>query len=230
MNRLLKVCGARSRADVRLLASAGADLVGLWHAVPGGHADLGRARLTELATEAVQTGVEPVLVTFSADVDALAAILAETGIRWLQLHAYQPPAVVRALRAGVPPGTTIVKVLHLAAGTCLEQRFIPGYERAGTDVFLCDTVTADGRVGSTGQRLAGADVLTTAAGLSRPFLLAGGVRAEISGDHAAVGEHPLFLGIDVDTAARDERGQLCSPSVARIARGWHTVRHSEEIC
>ena len=38
--RMLKVCGARTLADIELLAAAGADYVGLWHGVPGGHAEL----------------------------------------------------------------------------------------------------------------------------------------------------------------------------------------------
>ena len=46
---VLKVCGATTTADVDLLAAAGADLVGLWHGVPGGGAELSLPDAVSLA-------------------------------------------------------------------------------------------------------------------------------------------------------------------------------------
>jgi anti-anti-sigma regulatory factor len=76
VSALLKVCGATVDADVDALADAGAHLVGLWHGVPGGHADLPLDGLAGLAARARERGVEPVLVTFLDDAGALADVVA----------------------------------------------------------------------------------------------------------------------------------------------------------
>jgi phosphoribosylanthranilate isomerase len=200
---VLKVCGATTPDDVDALAAGGADYVGLWHGVPGGHADLPVETVTALAGAARATGrLAPVLVTFLGDADVLRAVLRRTGIRHVQLHAYQPPALVKALRSGAPTDLRVIKVLHVRDGQCLERRFLGAYERAGTDALLLDTLTGDGRVGSTGQRLSYADVAALLPDLRLPFLLAGGVTAD-PGDQRPLIGHRRFLGIDVDSAARD---------------------------
>ena len=72
----------------------------------------------------------------------------------------------------------MIKVLHVRGGACIEERLIGVYEKAGVDVFLFDAVSEDGRVGSTGQTLDAEVVASLAEGLTRPFLLAGGISAE----------------------------------------------------
>ncbi|GAA3725223.1 hypothetical protein GCM10022402_02350 [Salinactinospora qingdaonensis] len=227
---LLKVCGATTPADIELLAQAGADLVGLWLGVPDGHAELPLPQVAALASAARATGcLQPVLVTFSADTDFLRHVVEHTGIRWLQLHAYQPPPVIKTLHAAVPGQLTIVKTLHLRGGTCVERPFTAAYERAGTDLFLLDTVTDDGRVGSTGQQLPAPDVCALVDDTTLPFLLAGGISARNRADYDSVAGHPRFRGIDVDTAARDEQAEFEAASVSDLARAWRTARHHEEV-
>ena len=224
--RLLKVCGATTRDDVELLAGAGADLVGLWHGVPDGPAERSVEQVTALAEAARATGqLEPMLVTFLSDVDLLRQIVDRTGIEWIQLHAYQMPAMVRALRSAVPDTLKIVKVLHLRKGKCLERPLIKAYEQAGTDLFLLDVVTDDGQIGSTGQRLAPSDVVELVPSFSRPFLLAGGISAHNSADYETVVRHPQFHGIDVDTGARDHSGRFEHKNISEISRGWRTARY-----
>ncbi|MFF8617327.1 N-(5'-phosphoribosyl)anthranilate isomerase [Streptomyces sp. NPDC015350] len=222
---VLKVCGATAPQDIEVLAAAGADRVGLWHGVPGGPADLPERELTALAAAARATGVlEPVLVTFLDDPDALAGAARRAGVSRLQLHAYQPPAFVRALRAALPE-VVLIKVLHVRDGNCLERPLIGAYERAGTDLFLLDATAGDGRVGSTGLRLAESDVLALAERFTLPFWLAGGITPHSRTDRAAVADHPRFHGIDVDTAARDARGRFDADAVTALARAWRTARH-----
>jgi phosphoribosylanthranilate isomerase len=216
---IVKICGATTPDEVSLLAAAGVDLVGLWHGVPGGQSDLPLDAVAALAGLA-HGGLRPVLVTFLGDPGALLDAVAGTGVRWVQLHAFQPPAVVRALKDGVD-GLTVVKVLHLQGEACLERPLIQSYERAGTDLFLVDAVTGDGRIGSTGQRLAAEAVLALADRLSRPFLLAGGLSATNRADFEAVVGHPRFAGVDVDTAARDAGGRIRAERVAAIRRHWN---------
>lgn len=216
----LKVCGARTRADLDLLAATGPTLVGLWHGIPGGPADLPPQRLADLAATAIRLGLEPVLVTFLDDPDHLARLARETGIRWIQLHAYQSPALAARLREQLPYAV-LVKVLHLARGRCLERAFTPAFERAGIDLFLLDTVTDDGRVGSTGQSLDPVDVHALLPRLSIPFLLAGGLSAHNRDTYRTVTDHPLYAGADIDTAARDRAGHLTREAVTALARAWH---------
>ena len=210
---ILKVCGATT-----------ADLVGLWHGVAGGRSDLPVDSAAALAGVA-RPALQPVLVTFLGEPGALLDVIARTGVRWVQLHAYQPPALVRALKAA-DEGLTVVKVLHLQGGTCLERPLVPSYERAGTDMFLLDAVADDGRLGSTGRQLAVPAVVELGDRLSRPFLLAGGVSAKNRPDFEAVVPHPRFAGVDVDTAARGADGRIRAERVAAIRRCWN--RTSEE--
>jgi phosphoribosylanthranilate isomerase len=216
---IVKICGATTAGEVSLLADAGVDLVGLWHGIPGGPADVPVSSVAALAG-AARPPVQPVLVTFLGDAEALLDAVARTGVRWVQLHAFQPPALVRALKSG-GDGLTVVKVLHVQGGTCLERPLIGSYERAGTDLFLVDAVADDGRIGSTGQRLASDVVVSLADGLSRPFLLAGGISATNRPDFEAVVGHPRFAGIDVDTAARDASGRIRAERVVAIRRRWN---------
>ncbi|MFE7589018.1 N-(5'-phosphoribosyl)anthranilate isomerase [Kitasatospora sp. NPDC057512] len=216
---LLKICGAGSAEDVASLDRAGADLVGLWHGVPGGRAELTLRQLA-LLTDSVHrmARLRPVLVTFLNDAEALHTATAAARVPWVQLHGYQPPGLVRALKATTD--LTVVKVLHLGTDTRAERSLIAAYERAGTDLFLLDTVAGDGRIGSTGQPAGCEAVLGIADRLSRPFLLAGGISADNREAYRAVVDHPLFRGIDVDTAARDPDGRLSTERVAAVRRGW----------
>ncbi|MFE0773077.1 N-(5'-phosphoribosyl)anthranilate isomerase, partial [Streptomyces sp. NPDC058861] len=201
---LVKFCGAVTEDEAVAAAGAGADLLGLWYAVPGGPAELSAGRLTELAAATRATGrTEPVLVTFSHDAEDLLRVLAGARTAWVQLHGFQPPSVVRRLRRGAGPGLRIVKVLHVDdAGRCPEEGLLRGYERAGADLFLFDAVGPGGRLGSTARALDPAAVVVLAGRTDLPFLLAGGLHAGNHGPFAPVRELPGFAGIDVDSAAR----------------------------
>ncbi|MEU3573199.1 N-(5'-phosphoribosyl)anthranilate isomerase [Kitasatospora sp. NPDC036755] len=216
----LKVCGARTRSDLTLLADTGPTLVGLWHGIPGGPAELEADRLTDLAATAIRLGLEPVLVTFLDDAPTIAALARATGIRWIQLHAYQSPALVTELREHLPYAV-LVKVLHLSRGRCLERAFTRAYARAGCDLFLLDTVTDDGRVGSTGQPLDPTHVHALLPRLTIPFLLAGGLNATNRDTYRTVTDHPLYAGADIDSAARDRTGRFTHEAVTALTRAWH---------
>jgi len=216
----IKVCGITDRPQVDLLAAAGVDLVGLWWAVPGGPHDLDRERWATLAQAAAATGVlAPVLVTFAKDAEQLRETLTSAPVQWIQLHGYPTPGAVRKVKA-IRDDVRVIKVLHVRGGECIEASLIGSYERAGVDVFLFDVVTEDGRVGSTGQALDAAVVAPLADRLTRPFLLAGGISDANRGDYESLAAHPRFLGVDVDTNARDANGHISAERVAAITRVW----------
>jgi phosphoribosylanthranilate isomerase len=114
----------------------------------------------------------------------------------------------------------VIKVLHVRGGECVEASLIASYEKAGVDVFLFDVATEDGRVGSTGQALDPAVVTPLIDKLTRPFLLAGGISDSNRSEYDSLAANPLFLGVDVDTNARDAGGAISPERVGAIARTW----------
>jgi phosphoribosylanthranilate isomerase len=221
---LLKVCGVcgpEAERDIEMLAAADVDLVGLWHGVPGGEAELTDAELVHLAAVAREGGVEPVMVTFESDAPSLARALTISGVTWVQLHAFQLPHVVTELRAAMRHSrVTIVKVLHVRGERCVDLRLAAAYERAGVDAFLLDVAMADGRLGSTGAAIPPAVASEVAARLNRPFFLAGGLNARSRPAYQEVTRDEGFVGIDVSTGARDERGRLRMRRVEAVGRAW----------
>jgi phosphoribosylanthranilate isomerase len=218
---LVKVCGIVDAAEIDTLETYGVDFVGLWLAVPGGPHDLPRDRWRSLARRAAERdgGPAPVLVTFAKDPEVLRDALGSMPVRWVQLHGYPTPGTVRKVKA-IGDDVHVIKVLHIKGGECVEASLIGSYEKAGVDVFLFDVVTEDGRVGSTGQTIDPAVVAPLADKLTRPFLLAGGISADNRAQYEALTVHPLFLGIDVDTNARDADGAISADRVCAITRAW----------
>jgi phosphoribosylanthranilate isomerase len=217
----VKVCGIVEPAELDVLAAEAIDWVGLWLAVPGGPHDLPLERWRELAERAAATehGPAPVLVTFAKDAELLRGALTGSPVQWVQLHGYPTPGFVRKLKA-INPGVRVIKVLHVRGGECVEASLIGSYEKAGVDVFLFDTVSEEGQVGSTGLSLDAGVVSALADRLTRPFLLAGGISSQNRELYEQLVSHPLFLGIDVDTNARGPDGRIARGSVEAIARAW----------
>ena len=216
---MLKVCGITERPEVGALAAHSVELAGLWYGVPGGPADLELPRWQELATATAAEHVAPVLVTFSKDAEMLREALESAPVRWIQLHGYQTPGLVRALKRDVPD-VKVIKVLHVRGRDCVEAPLIGSYEKAGVDVFLFDAVAEDGRVGSTGQTLDVGYVVSVADKLTRPFLIAGGISPDNRERHEALIAHPRYLGVDVDTNARGADGKIAAQNVGAISATW----------
>ena len=216
----VKVCGITEPAEIDVLASRDVDLVGLWYGVPDGPADLPLSGWRELGAAAAATDhLAPVLVTFLKDADKLREALEGSGVHWVQLHGYQTPGVVRAVKE-ISPDIRVLKVLHVRGDDCVEAPLIGSYEKAGVDVFLFDAVAKDGRVGSTGETLDPAVVASLAEQISRPFLLAGGLSDDNRDEYAELTRHPHFMGIDVDTNARGADGKVSGERVEAIVDAW----------
>jgi phosphoribosylanthranilate isomerase len=216
----IKVCGITDPGEIDLLTERQVDFVGLWLAVPGGPHDLPPERWRALADHAAAArNPAPVLVTFAKDAEILRAALEGSAVRWVQLHGYPTPGVIRKVKA-ISPDIRVIKVLHVKGGECVEASLIGSYEKAGVDVFLFDTVSEDGRVGSTGLSLDAEVVASLLDKLSRPFLLAGGISAENREAYEKIAAHPLFLGVDVDTNARGADGRISADNVAAITQAW----------
>ncbi|MGY4721727.1 phosphoribosylanthranilate isomerase [Naumannella huperziae] len=219
---MLKVCGATQDADVDILAASGADLVGLWHGVSGGAHELSLgqlARLAALARAGRTRFVEPVLVSFHRDPGTIVTAASTARINLVQLHGYQPPGLVRVLKRELPT-LVVVKVLHVSGADCVERGLLDSYQRAGTDIFLLDATGPRGRVGSTGTTIESRVVAELAETFDIPFILAGGISAHNRCEFDDIAAHDRFVGVDVDTAARNERGEFCTTRIRQIRKGW----------
>ena len=217
----VKVCGITRTEEIDLLAALPVDLIGLWHGVPGGRANLPLTEYRRLAAAACAThSLEPVLVTFLTDAKALCKVIHRSRTRWIQLHGYQTPSLVRAIKQAAPEEVRIIKALHIQGTYCLETPLIRSYEKAGVDAFLFDAATDDGRIGSTGRSLDGWVVSSLAQQLTRPFFLAGGISSENWREHARSVHNPSWLGIDVDTNARGADGALAPENIEAIVQAW----------
>jgi len=219
----LKVCGLTVQPEVDALAAHSVDFAGLWYGVPGGPAALDLAKWRELATATAAEDVAPVLVTFSKDAEMLREALESAPVKWVQLHGYQTPGLVKALKRDVP-GVRVLKVLHVRGQDCVEAPLIGSYEKAGVDVFLFDAVAKDGRVGSTGETLDVDYVASVADKLTRPFLIAGGISPANRERHEKLIAHPRYLGVDVDTNARGDDGKIAAENVGAISAAWKGER------
>jgi phosphoribosylanthranilate isomerase len=140
----------------------------------------------------------------------------------VQLHGYQPPSLVRALKAA--RDLVVVKVLHVLDGECLERALVPAYTRAGVDVFLLDTATSDGRLGSTARSIDPAVAAALVDGIPGPVMVAGGLSADSAARFRQVVGHLRFHGIDVDGGARGADGRLDPRRVEDLRCAWEGVR------
>ena len=61
------------------------------------------------------------LVTFEKDKEVLRDALEGTRVQWIQLHGYQTPGLVRALKR-LLPDLRVIKVLHVRGEACVEGR------------------------------------------------------------------------------------------------------------
>ncbi|SHF27072.1 hypothetical protein [Streptoalloteichus hindustanus] len=231
----IKICGAVRTADVELLAGMDVDLVGLRHGIGGARGGLrtvhpGRSELAADAFLRLSAHVRatrrlrPVLVTTVHDVAWLHDVLARSRVRWVQLHGHQSPGAVRALKSAFRPWeepVTVVKVLRVRNGDCLERALVADYERAGVDLFLIDAEPGGGQSGQ-GQQSPTEPVLRVADRLTRPFLLAGGTSARRDTELAPVVRHPLFHGIDVDGETRVGNGGLHPERIEAVRHAWRT--------
>lgn len=217
----LKACGATNGADLGALGLGGATLAGLWWGIPGSARSLTDEDVEALAESCrAIDGLQPCLVTFSADATELAALMIRSRISWVQLHAFQTPKMVAELRRLLPPDAVIVKVFHLQGGACLEKPYFGAYRRAGTDIAIFDAMTSDGRIGSTGQEVPAEALLATAQSLDLPFLVAGGVTADNAAAHAALRELPNYRGVDADSATRGPDGAFSAANIESIGAAW----------
>ena len=218
----IKICGITSQRDVQLLATLPIHLAGLWYGNGDGHANLSADQVCKLADGIRDIAhLSAVLVTLTDDLPTLREVISASEFSWVQLHGFQSPSLAAELKRSFA-GLRIIKALHLVGQHCIEGPIMKAYERAGVDMFLFDSATLEGQLGSTGQCIDSTAAFQLAETATRPFLIAGGISAETLGHHRALLSYRRFAGIDADTAARGPQRQLCAARIGAIVRSLST--------
>ena len=202
----LKICGVRTEADIRHVAEAGGDAVGLnCFERSVRFVDLSTGK--KLAKAAAGFGVHSVALFVNATQDTILHIVSNWTIAHVQLHGDETPEFAGAL---MDHGLSVLRGVRLPVGELaadeIDRRVSP-WESIGCSILLdADAGTAFGGVG---QKLDWESIAIWAEwrerqGLPRPaFLLAGGLRCE-SVEQAI--RRSGAAGVDVASGVEIERG------------------------
>ncbi len=193
----IKICGAIDSAELALLDQVGVDYAGIWFNVPEGKYSLSKPSFVNLARTPVER-LKCIGVTTESDPEIIRDFAVESGIAGIQLHGFQLPLEVSAIKRRLGDTVFLLKVLHIQKGKCLEKPLLKEYQRCGADAFVLDNFISRTQSGSTGQRIPAETVasLVDILGPDRIFL-AGGLDEQGIRDL----RYPL-RGVDIDTGAR----------------------------
>lgn len=207
----VKICGLRSRAEVRAAAEAGASYVGVVFYPPSPrHVTLADARWT---LEDVPEGIARVALTVDADDETLAAIVALDRIDLLQLHGHESPERTAEIRARF--GLPVMKALGIADAADLDA--IEPY------AAVADQLLIDARPPRGGQLPGGNGVafdwrLIAGRTWRLPWMLAGGLTPD------NVSEAIRLTGanqVDVSSGVELRPGEKDPSRIAAFIRAAH---------
>lgn len=209
----VKICGLRSRAEVRAAAEAGASYIGLVFFPPSPrNVTISDARWT---LEDVPDGIARVALTVDADDDTLDAIVGLERIDLLQLHGRESPARVAEVKARF--GLPVMKALGIAGPEHLGA--IAAYA-AVADQLLIDARPSPDATLPGGNGLAFDWRLIAEHDWEVPWMLAGGL------DPGNVGEAIRLTGanqVDVSSGVEERPGRKDPARVAAFVRAAHAA-------
>jgi phosphoribosylanthranilate isomerase len=158
----IKICGVTSVDDARRAVEAGADAVGV-NLVPSSKRYVDESTARAIA-QALDGAVEVVGVVADRPVAELSALATRLGLRSLQLHGNEPPAVVAAL----------APLAYQAVRIALPEDVTRA--RAFSGARLLADAKVSGELGGTGHTFDWS--LVTELARERALVLAGGLTAE----------------------------------------------------
>jgi phosphoribosylanthranilate isomerase len=200
----VKICGVTRETDLRAVADAGADAVGL---VSGVSVDTPRGISPERAADlaaAAPPFLTTVLVTMPETASEAVALAETVGADVLQVHGVVPETAVE-LREHV--GSLLVAT---------DAERAPEYEGCA-DGLLVDSVDESG-AGGTGETHDWDATREVVASLSTPVMLAGGLTPE---NVAAAVETVGPYGVDVASGTEAEGGVKAHAKVRAFVRNAH---------
>lgn len=158
---IVKVCGLTEAENMRDVARAGADMIGMifWQKSP---------RAVKALPDFNGIDAARVGVFVDMDVEKIAPIVDEYGLDYVQLHGGEPPMHVRALRHMLASRVKIIKAISVASVADVANARI--YDDSA-DLLLFDTKCES--VGGSGRKFDRS--LLESYDCRQPFLLSGGI-------------------------------------------------------
>lgn len=186
---IVKVCGMREADNIRDVEEAGAHWMGFIFcpSSPRHVADV-PAYLPE---KCLRVGV-----FVDADINDIAAKQAAFGLDIIQLHSHETPHFCTALRAALPEGISLMKMLPIRTADDLQQTGL--YDEA-VDLFLLEPkakATGMNHYGGSGQHFDWR--LLDSYNSPHPFLLSGGIGPDDAPSLKQL-SHPRLLGFDLNS-------------------------------
>lgn len=202
MRGWIQVAGIRDEGEARLCLEAGADLLGFPFRLPVHREDLSQAEAAGLIAR-LGIGARCVLITYLEQAEEIAALAAELGTMWVQLHGRIDPTELRRLRAEAP-ALRLIRSLVVRAedpSPCLAE--LRACE-AWVEAFLTDShdplTGADGATGRTHDWSVSRKLREAT---RRPLILAGGLRPD---NVAAAIQAVAPAAVDAHTGLEDATG------------------------
>lgn len=197
----IKVCGLFRPCDVGFVNEARPDWCGFIVGFPKSHRSVTPDRLRALR-EGLDGGITPVGVFVDQPADVVAALLNDGSISIAQLHGGEDEGYIAALRA-LAPGHEIWKAFQV---------------RSAEDIRAAEASSADLVLLDGGQGAGRAFDWSLLAGVTRPYLLAGGLTPDnIPRAVQALRPYGLDLSSGVETDKVKDRGKILSAVAAARA-------------
>lgn len=193
----VKICGLRTAEHARVAAEAGAAYLGFVFHEPSPRGVTPQE--ASILARAAPLGVAKVGLFVDPDDATLQATLAACPLDMIQLHGSETPARVAAVRAAF--GLPVMKALPIAEGEDVAR--IEAYEGVA-DQILCDAKPAPGSSVPGGAGVAFDWALLAGRRWRRPWMLAGGLRAETLAEAAAISG---AAQVDVSSGVEIRRGE-----------------------
>lgn len=203
----VKICGVRTREDVRAAVEAGADAMGIMHYAPSPrHVDEDTAK--QIVTWIHEAGSAlAVLVVFDMDAADAASMAQRIGADALQLHGHYEHSDFTAARAAAP-GLKLWRAVSLAHDP---------EARAGA--YGDDLLLLDAPAPGAGQRWDETQLHERDRG---PYVLAGGLTPDNVAQAAASSG---AIGVDVSSGVESSRGVKDPELIRAFIEKARTVRN-----
>lgn len=188
----IKICGLYRPCDIQYVNEARPDWCGFIIDFPKSHRNVTPDQVRALRA-GLDPAVTPVGVFVDRPVEDVAALLRDGTLSAAQLHGHEDAAYIAALRAAVP-GCVVWKAFKVRSAADLEA----------ANASTADLVILDNGYG-TGETFD----WSLAGGVSRPFLLAGGLTPEnIPQAIAALHPYGLDLSSGVETDKKKDPDKM----------------------
>jgi phosphoribosylanthranilate isomerase len=208
----VKICGVRTRGDLKAAIDAGADAIGLLVGQIYASPDFILPGTAGRIAESLPPFVSPVIVTHLTEPSPILEILRKTHISNVQLHGGSSVDDVAKIRGEIHPSGKIILAVHVIKGEAIPdfEPYIPYINAIVLDSFN----KSSGQAGGTGKIHDWKKSAEIVRRTKIPVILAGGLNPQNVAE-AIRTVHPF--GVDANSGLKDKNRacskELCSAFV-----------------